>query len=162
MNVLLPVTLAAVLAAAAAPAAAAGLVEVRFVQPEKFADIGRGAYDRERHLEILARHFKALGEQLPDGQTLTIDVLDVDLAGELKPMRRFGDIRVLNGGVDWPRMSLRWSLAADGRVLGAGEEQLADVGYLGVSSRLEQGQMMAYDVRMVQDWFRQRFAPAAH
>lgn len=153
--------LAALLAAMALtlPAAAAGLVEIRFVKPENFADAGRGI-DRERNLDLLARHMKAFGAQLPQGQTLTIDVLDVDLAGELVPTHRLGEIRVLKGRADWPRMTLRWALATDGRTLKSGEDRLADMAYLMNSARLESSQPMAYDTRMLDDWFRQRVLSA--
>ena len=60
--------------------------------------------------------YSRLGRRLPDGQTLTIAVLDLDLAGSLRPTPT-GELRVLRGGADWPSMSLRYTLQADGRTL---------------------------------------------
>lgn len=153
--------LALTLLAGSLPAAAGGVVTVNFVKADEYSDIGRGVIDRERHLAVLADHFKALGRRLPDGQVLAIEVLDVDLAGEIWPMRRFGDMRILKGGVDWPRMHLRWALQADGRTLRSGDERLNDMAYLARSSRLGMNQALAHDLRMLDDWFSKTFAPEA-
>lgn len=147
--------------AASLPAVAAGIVEVSFVKAEEFSDIGRGAIERERNLAVLSDHMKNLGRQLPDGQVLKIDVLDVDLAGEVWPNRRMNDVRILKGSVDWPRMSLRWTLQADGRTLRTGEDKLKDMAYLTRGSGLGMNQALAYDLRMLDEWFRKSFAADA-
>ena len=123
--------LAVVLAAlATAPARAAGTVAVQFVEPERFADIGFGAADRQHNLDALRRHFVALAPRLPDGAQLSIDVLEVDLAGRMQPLRDRADVRVLDGRADSPRMTLRWTLQAQGQPVRRGEDRLADLGYL--------------------------------
>lgn len=147
--------------AALTPALAAGTVAVTFVAPENFIDIGRGSVERERNLDLLTRHMKALGAQLPDGQTLAIDVLDVDLAGEIWPTRKLSEVRVLKGSVDWPRMKVRWALKSGDQTLRTGEDQLSDMAYLMHTRGLPPNQEMAYDVRMLNDWFRKTFASAA-
>jgi Protein of unknown function (DUF3016) len=153
--------LALLTSAALTPALAAGTVAVNFVSPESFIDIGRGSVERERNLEMLTRHMTALGAQLPDGQTLTIDVLDVDLAGEVWPTRRLNEVRILKGSVDWPRMKVRWVLKAGDQTLRTGEDQLADMAYLMHTRGLQPNHELAYDVRMVNDWFRKTFTGAA-
>ncbi len=149
------------LVVASVPAFAAGIVEVNFVKAEEFSDIGRGVVERERHLAILSDHLKTLGRQLPDGQVLKVDVLDVDLAGEVWPTRRLNDVRILKGSVDWPRMNLRWTLQADGRTLRTGEDRLTDMAYLARGSGLGMNQALAYDLRMLDEWFVKTFAAAA-
>src|SRR5687767_4143961 len=84
-------------AALLSTAHAAGTVEVVFVNPDEFSDAGRGSVEIGRTTQVLADHLKQLGAQLPDGQKLRVEVLDVDLAGELKPTRSRGDLRVLRG-----------------------------------------------------------------
>lgn len=153
--------LALALLAGSLPAAAGGVATVNFVKADQYTDIGRGVVDRERHLAILADHIKALGRQLPDGQVLAIEVLDVDLAGDIWPTRRFDDLRVLKGGVDWPRMHLRWTLQSAGRTLRAGDDRLSDMAYLARTSRLGMTQALAHDLRMLDDWFGKTFAPEA-
>jgi hypothetical protein len=149
------------LAAGTLSAHAAGTVLVNFHESDKFSDIGRGVGERERNLEILEQHFKRLGRKLPDAQTLTIEVLDVDLAGEVWPTRRFGDLRILRGTADWPRMTLRWQLAADGKMLRKGEERVADMAYLTRIPRPGDSEALAPDLRMVDDWFARRFGKDA-
>jgi hypothetical protein len=150
-------------AAAALPAQAAGTVEVSFTTPEKYVDAGHSGYEREGTLRALKAHFEQLASRLPDGQVLQIEVLDVDLAGELKPTRRGIDLRVLKGGADWPRISLNYTLLADGKVVKSGSERLADMAYQFNHQPLDT-YALAYERRMIDVWFAQAFGvgkPAA-
>ncbi len=155
---------AALLAAAAcaAPAAhAAGKVVVNYQQPEQFADIGRSTWDRERALKTLSAQFESLAARLPDGQTLRIDVTDVDLAGEIRPWG-WHELRVMRGTVDWPTLTLRYTLQAGERTIKAGEERLTDMNYLhsSLSPRDSADGDMAYERRLVRRWFEANFTPA--
>lgn len=140
---------------------AAGVVDVRFAPPDQMADIGRATLDGERNLQVLARHFQSLAQRLPDGQTLAVTVLDVDLAGEMRPTRRGSDLRVMNGGVDWPMLSLRWSLSEGGRTLAGGEERLTDMAYLSATRRAASDSELPYETRLIDRWFDERFGAAA-
>jgi hypothetical protein len=149
--------LAAAAAAAAATFAApmshaAGTVAVNFVQPERYVDAGLGPLERERNLKVLAEHMQAWAERLPDGQQLRIEVLDVDLAGEQRLASRHPELRVLRGSVDWPRVQLKWQLAAGGQTLRQGDEHLADMGYLMFGARLRPHEALSYERRMLDDW----------
>jgi hypothetical protein len=150
---------AALLVALARPAHAAGQADVRFVEPDQFADIGRGTFERERTLASLAAHFKDLARQLPDGQTLKVEVLDVDLAGELE-LRRGREFRVLRGTADVPRIRLRWSVAQGGATLKQGEGRLADLGYLlsrpGMPAASEGD--LPHEKRLLTRWFQEQVA----
>ena len=141
---------------AVVPAHAAGKLDLQFIAPEKYSDIGHGGYDRDRNLKSLADYLQTLVAQLPDGQTLTLEVLDIDLAGELRPGAA-QEIRVLRGGADWPHMSLRYTLAQNGTTLKSGFERLSDMAYLDHPRRSESYGDLAYDKRMLQDWFRKTF-----
>ena len=148
---------ATVLIVLARPAHAAGSAEVRFVEPERFSDAGRSAYDRERALASLAAHLQELARRLPDGQRLKIEVLDVGLAGE-QELRRGHDVRILRGAADSPHIHLRWTLEQGGGTLKSGQERLGDLGYLlgriGVASG--DGDL-PYEKRMLTQWFRAQF-----
>ena len=48
------------------------------VDIERFADIGRNPADRERAMKALRQHMESLAPRLPDGQTLKLEVLDVE------------------------------------------------------------------------------------
>ena len=154
---LLSSLMSGLLAATVLPLHAAGTVEVSYVEPEKFSDIGFGTVDRERVLGEMTSLLKALGAKLPDGQTLKVEVLDVDLAGRLQP-RRGDEIRVLNGRADWPRIKLRWTLSAGDRTLKSGEDDLADMAYLQTFGGLDRSLSLPYEGRMLERWFAERVA----
>ncbi len=152
--------LAPVLAAVALGAQAAGTVTVSFVDPNHFIDAGRWKADVERNTQILADYMRSrFAPRLPDGQELKIDVTELDLAG----WNRFGpqgDLRVLRGGADWPRITLRWELAENGRTVKAGEDRLADMNYLlHVPPSMTNEGELPYEKRLLADWFKTRFAP---
>jgi hypothetical protein len=146
--------------ACAAPALAAGSAQVSYVQPEMFTDAGFGSFERERTLQSLTQHLQALGKRLPDGQTLRVEVLDVDLAGEVWP-RGANEVRVLRGRADWPHMSLRYTLLDGSRTLKAGDAQLADMNYLFDAHRLTQYGDLPYEKRMLDRWFKEQIAVTA-
>jgi hypothetical protein len=140
------------LAALATGAAAAGKVNLKWVEPDRFSDIGFSARDRELALQTLAEHFDHLARRLPDGQTLKIDVTDLNLAGEVR-MRPQGDIRVLKNRADWPTMELSYTLEAEGRAVKSGQVRLSDMGY-GFSQRTDS---LGYEKRMIDRWFKTEF-----
>ena len=146
-------TLAAL--AAGTLAQAAGPVQVSFDKPDEFVDIGHNRWDQERALDQLREVFKGWGARLPDGQTLKVEVLDVDLAGRLQP-RRGDEIRVLNGRADWPRIKLRWTLSAGDRTLKSGEDDLADMAYLPTFGGPDRSLSLPYEGRMPERWFAAR------
>jgi hypothetical protein len=152
--------LSAALGAGSVPALAAGSVQVSYVKPEGFTDVGFATIDRERTLQCLTQHFEALGRRLPDGQTLRVEVLDVNLAGEVWP-RGPSEVRVLRGRADWPRMTLRYTVQDGSRIVKTGEAQLADMNYLHGPQGLQQYGDLPYEKRMLDNWFREEIAPAA-
>lgn len=151
------IAVCAVLGSSATFAAAAGTVELRFIEPDRYADIGWRTLDRSRNLERLRIHLQGLSTQLPDGQRLTIDVLDVDLAGEEVPGLEMDPVRVLRGRADWPRMHLRWQLVGPGAATRAADEWLSDPVYLDrLAPSFASSEALPYDLRMVDEWFRAR------
>jgi len=145
-------------------ASAGGTVNVTFVDPERFTDAGERSYQYSPNvLQQLEQQFHALGERiLADGQVLTVDVTDVDLAGELRPApRRGGDwVRVVRGRADWPRIALRYTLQANGQEVKRGEETLADLDYTHNIPIYSTYQPLSWERQMLEAWFKARFAPA--
>ncbi|MDQ7263191.1 DUF3016 domain-containing protein [Paracoccus sp. PS-1] len=148
-------------AAMAGPAALAeGRVTVTYVAPETFRD---REFRRERsRVSALAefdRWFAELGARyLPAGQSLQVEVLDIDLAGEFEPWRSgFHDVRFLRD-ITPPRIHLRYRLLQGGAVVRAGEERLTDMNYLSNPRGHGDGRRFVHDKLMLQGWFRKTFA----
>jgi hypothetical protein len=148
------------LALAGCGIAHAGTVDVKYVQDGQYTDAGRGR-DLEQVEWSLTQHLQQLGaKSLPARQTLSIEVLDIDLAGELRPWHRvWPDARVMRGSTDWPRIKLHYTLREGEQVLSTGEEQVADMAYLtgGRSWGLHEGQSLYHEKRMLSEWFARRF-----
>ena len=76
-------------AAMMSPEAANARIKVSFVEPERFTDAGLhseyGAKSRSATLTGIQQHLERLGERyLQPGQDLTIEVIDIDLAGRFE------------------------------------------------------------------------------
>ena len=151
-------TLAALLVAGVAHAA--GTVQLSFVKPETFADIYDRTYSREQNLKALEQIItSAATPYVADGQTLKIEVLDVDLAGEVRPGARAWDLRILRGRADWPRITFRWSLDGAGAAPRSGEAVVQDMAYLQRIPPAFADTSLVYERRMLDEWFRQQFKP---
>ena len=154
-----PTLMLACLAATAATAAAAPLVEVSFVNPPGFSDAGSTVWEREANLRALTQHLQSLGARyLSSDQALKVEVLDVDLAGALRPSAHAGrDLRVVRGGADWPRINLRYTLQGGGQPGLSGEESLADLDYSHGFTAQRASRPLHYEEHMLDEWFKARF-----
>ena len=144
--------LAGLLAVAAGGAAAD--VSVTFSNADGYGAMPTASWDRERVLKDLSAYFAKLGAKLPPGTDLKIDVLDLDLAGRVRPNFRGGEeLRILNGGADWPHMHLRYTLTQGGRVLAQGDDEISNMNYLERMSRVNADPSWRYEKQMIDDWF---------
>jgi len=149
-------TVAAFLLSCASASAAA---TVTYINPEKMTDVPRFASDRESMEMIFREHLNLLASQLPAGQELKVEFIDIDLAGDVFPRVPVRDIRVMKGQADWPRMHLRFSIEQDGKVLRSGDRELSDPNYL-MGSRSYNQDLYGHDKQMLDDWFRKEIIPA--
>lgn len=156
---LLNQTVLAAMVALLASSAAWAQVSVTYVKPEEFTDVERSPIDREHTLKQFTDYFKSLDKKLPAGQSLKIEVLDIDLAGRLYPRRSGSEIRIMNGGADWPHMHLRYTLEQDGRVLRSGEEQLSSMDYQSRIGAYFDNDPLRYEKQMLDDWFKKAIVP---
>jgi len=156
MRFLTPAVALSLLAASAA-AAAAGTVNVSFIEPDKFYDSGNNQFDKPVNLKTIESFLQDLGKRyLPDGQVLDIEVLNVDLAGYWRPTRQ-GDLRIVRGNADWPSFQLRYKLAADGQAIKQGEERVADMNYTDKIPTYSTREPLRHEKQMLDSWFRARF-----
>jgi hypothetical protein len=153
---------ACVLALAAVPALAGGRVEVRFDDPSKFTDAGMSPAERDETQRLLRGHFEKLADKLSDGQVLSIQVKNVDLAGEVNIAstshpRMFGVSKL-----DGPQMDLHYELSAGGKTLGAGDDHLSDANYKARTGGVAKANNdLNYEARMIDFWFADRIKPIA-
>ncbi|CAN5187047.1 hypothetical protein BH10PSE17_BH10PSE17_28030 [soil metagenome] len=164
MQTLLKTACAAVATAAAmiATSASAADVTVTFIHPETFRDasysqpfyesgaltpeVGR---DVEKFLVELGR------KRLPANESLKIEVLDLDMAGRIRPIGALSgdEIRVVRDA-DWPRMKVRYSLTRGELVLASGEETMTDMDFMSRGLNYASSDRLRFEKAMMERWFR--------
>ncbi len=155
MNTLIRTCALGALLLVGAGAASAGPATVTFANPEQFADMPREASSREQVLADLSDHFGALAAKLPAGQEMKVEVLDLDMAGRSWPgMWGARELRVLEGGADWPHIKFRYSITQDGKVVKSGEETVQNMDYLWRLNRYSTGDSLRYEKQMLDTWFK--------
>jgi hypothetical protein len=139
-------------------------VQVTFTAPETYLDAGLLRRDGERAREVTLRTIREelmrLGERyLAPNQTLEIEVLDIDLAGEIEWWHGPYDIRFLRS-YTWPKIKLRYALKdGSGQTIRSGEETVTDPSYqMNVIAATRPGDVIPYEKQMLARWFRARFA----
>ncbi len=156
-------TLLAACLLAGVSGAMAGTVAVSFVNAPSYSDAGSSSQDEQANLQAIARHLQGLGQGLPANHVLKVEVLDVDLAGTVRPLQRGGvDLRVIRGGADFPRIELQYTLEVDGKPQRSAREALTDLDYARGLTGARKPEALYYEKRMLDRWFKARFAqPAA-
>ncbi len=142
------------------PVSALAGVSVRFVNPDRYTDAGSlGARSRGATEAEVRTHLQRLGDRLlAPGQSLVIEVLNIDLAGQYEPWRRnFSDVRIMRD-VTPPRITLRYVLTERGKRTRSGEEVLTDINYQMNSSARFFGDPYVYEKALLDDWFRRTIA----
>ena len=134
--------------------AANAAVTVKFVEPDKYTDVGRyRQWDRATILKDIEAHLVNLGKNLPASQSLAIEVLDIDLAGEERFVGTGGqDVRIQRGRADWPSMRLRYTLEREGRTE-TQEVRVADMNYQQRVQPTSPSETLPHEKRMLTEWF---------
>lgn len=160
------VLLAALILPAQALPAGPATVNVEYVKPQQFTDVGdRLPGDRAMrlaYLEPLTRHLVRYAQPLLSaGQQLTVAVTDIDMAGEFEPLRlRTAGVRIVRAAYP-PRIKLHFRLAgADGAVLREGDRRLRDAAFLMVAARYRDDPLR-YEKRLLEQWLEQEFGKPA-
>jgi hypothetical protein len=137
-------------------------VVVTFDHPETYTDAAlygeRGRDPRMPAMDGIRRHLESLARRLPAGRKLTVDVLDIDLAGRFEPARPLAaDVRILRD-TDWPRIRLRYTLEDNGVVRSSREETLIDQNFRAHAAFYPPSDPLRYEKAMLDDWFGSRIA----
>lgn len=139
-------------------------VDVTFVEPEHYRDLKRNdttttQRERDRIMDRLRAHIEKLGDKyLAEGETLKIEVLDIDLAGRYEPFLRGNQDGRIATRVDWPSIELRYVLTDGGQEVLSGEERIADLAYLDHAGYRSNNDTLKYEKAMLSDWFQDRIA----
>ena len=153
-------SIAPLLAAAVVPVESS--VSVTFVNPERFTENRMyGVQDRFNRIDYLAQLKAYLIKQgqavLEPGQSLQVDITDIQLAGAYEPWRgpRWSYVRIMRD-VYPPRIDLTFRLVGqDGNVLREGKRVLRDLDYLhNVSLPAATGASLYYDKALLYRWLR--------
>ena len=134
-------------------------VTVSYGDPDLFTDAGDRNSDPRKVMLTLERYFKELGDRyLPAQSNLKIEVLDLDRAG--RPyMNLPTEIRIITGRADMPCIVLNYTLETDNKVLPSRRERICDPDYLRLlEPQYDEHDPLVYEKRMLEQWFRQRFA----
>jgi hypothetical protein len=158
--------LSPVCVSAQTPAPVAPGVEVIFVQPEKFRDVGaryRGdSASRADYLKELDRFVRSRAASLlPADRRLVVRITDVDMAGEFEPWRgSLGATRIVRD-VYPPRIDLTFTLADErGTVIASGERKLRDPALVGRPQQ-SAGDPLRYEKALLDDWLVRELGTAA-
>lgn len=155
-----PFVVATLVASVLAAAPSFAGVQVRFIAPERYTDAGSfGATSRDATIAEFRAYLRRLGERfLRSGQKLTIDILNIDLAGQYEPWRHgLSDVRIMRD-VTPPSIRLRYVLTERGRRIRSGEDNLTDINYQMNPSARFSSDRYAYEKALLDDWFRRNFA----
>ncbi|MGA2552793.1 MAG: DUF3016 domain-containing protein [Burkholderiaceae bacterium] len=132
-------------------------VDVQWGPSEHYIGADLTPRDFERAKSVLTEELQNLGTKyLKPDQNLTIEVVDMGLAGHLVPRGSEGEMRVLTGRADWPRFKLRYDLQESGRPVIAGQESIADMSYL-TDLRGYSNEPFRFEQRLLEDWFKKSF-----
>tara|TARA_B100002003_G_C14064169_1_gene512173 strand:- start:336 stop:863 length:528 start_codon:yes stop_codon:yes gene_type:complete len=145
------------------PVMAAAEVKINWHEPDSYQDIRPSNQSRSSFRKMvfadLEQYMTKLAEDLPDGQTLSMTVTDLDLAGEVWPASLLGgmggaDIRLVKP-VYIPRMSFSYTLKdASGSVLQNAEVKLKDMAFMDRGTRASRrAENLTYEKAMLKDWF---------
>lgn len=160
-----PNLLLALAACFGAASAQAGAVEVTYDAAKAHTDAGTTPAQREKNLAAVGALLREIGQQrLPAARTLRVELIDVDLAGVVRPGRNsLHDLRVLTGRADGPRIELRYTLLDQaGGTIASGRETLHDPALprLGDARDSTGGEPLRHERTLLDHWVVTRFAAA--
>jgi hypothetical protein len=144
--------------------AKASLVDVIYINPEKFTDVKDSYFGndkvRDEYLDQLKQHIVSHAKYyIPAGQHLALRITDVDMAGDFEPARgpNFMDIRIIKD-IYPPRIKLEFTLTdASGKVLKEGQRKLTDLEFLlGINSYFPDDDLR-YEKPLIDTWFGEEF-----
>lgn len=148
------------LALLALAAVAQADVQVNFVKPDTFIDIKDNSGFRDPDvLKGIEKHLVEQAQKYLPGRDVRINVTDVDLAGQVEPIgRSWTWVRVMRT-VTLPSISLNYEVRDGDKVVKQGEATLRDMNYQDGFNGYFGSEMLRYEKRMIDRWFKDEFSP---
>lgn len=142
-------------------------VEINWQEPESYRDVRPTSESRTRFREQtfsqLQEYLQKLAEDLPDDQKLTLNVTNLDLAGQVWPASFVGlghsssDVRVVKN-IDIPRMNFSYTLSNKaGDIIQQADVELKDMAFMDRANRLFKSENLRYEKNMLKSWFEKEF-----
>ncbi len=144
-------------------------VKITWEEPESYSDVRPSNETRKRFrdrtLKQLEAHIVELAAKLPESNTLSITVTNLDLAGEVWPSQFMGfgngganDIRVIRR-MDIPRMTFSYTLSDASKQVLASEDEVTikDMDFMESAIRRHRNDPLSYEKNMLDDWFADTF-----
>jgi hypothetical protein len=143
--------------------ASASEIVAEFTDVDKYTDFSVNGLTEEKTLSIFKAELKPELERLAkkyikEGQVLTLNFTDIDMAGDIQPWRnRYNaDIRYVED-VYRPRLVFTYSLAdADGNVIDEGEADVVDLAFMMNTLATFRAHHMSffYELDLLSNWMR--------
>ena len=138
----------------------AATVEVKWSEPDSYRDIHHGDDFKKSYREWVffhfEKHFTKLAEDLPETQHLVIEVLNLDLAGDV----HYGGIKLrrIIMARYYPRMEVRYELLdAEKEKIKSEHAFLKDTGFMYRGDLRYKNKALGYERKMIDDWFKKTF-----
>ncbi|GLS82405.1 DUF3016 domain-containing protein [Paraferrimonas haliotis] len=127
----------------------------------KAANDIQSRYAKRAFDQITEELAKDAGRVLAEGQTLTLVVTELDLAGDVRPTFGAGpsNLRIIEG-IYPPRIHFSYEVKQDGKVVVQGNEEIRDMGF-DTKMRTAQANHKSFyfESRMMKDWLNKKLKP---
>ncbi len=136
--------------------------EVKFSEPEKFRDVLVTGNSKARSLKLVNQDLNALFEQLSkdyisENETLSIEVTEIDLAGDIEPMvgPHHEDLRIIRDS-DYYRLSFNFEVRNEsGEIMQKGEKEIKNFVSQGISNRFSNDNTVSHFEKDLKKWFKE-------
>lgn len=148
--------------------ARSGAVAVHWGDPAQFTEVrlsnNRFEALRGNWADVLAQHLAdKASPHVPAGQSLTVELEDIDLAGDFEPWAgpRLQDVRMIRD-IYPPRLQLAFAVKdSQGKIISQGQRRLGNTGYLhDLPATRSASDSLLHEKRLIDRWVRDEFAHA--
>ena len=162
--VLMSVTTALPISAAPKASTADSLIQVEFVNPEKFTDLKADASGSRKGQDSYLQQLKGYlirqaGSQLPQGQRLSVSITDINMAGEFEPWhgQSLTNVRVVKDQYP-PRIDLSFKVTdAKGKIIREGSRELKNLSFMR-DAAINRQDPLRHEKKLLDDWLRRDLA----